>query len=458
MKKIPRVITDVVDQDLCTGCGACVYQCPSNALGMTWSDTGFLIPKVQGTCESDGACLQACPFNPYPDEAVEDEDKIAAVCLQDAPQYNKRLGRYTGLYAGYSKEFRHTSSSGGLATYVLDQLLMRGLVDHVFSVKESESPDAHYQYTVTSRRTDLLSASKTRYFPVTMASVLPELDKLEGKVAVVGVACFLKSIRLAQHYKPELRNKIPFTIGIFCGGLKSSFYTEYLAEKTGTDVHSIGSPEYRVKDANSAALDYSFSCMDKNVGNIKSVKMKPLGDMWGTGFFKANACDFCDDVTSELADISLGDAWIDPYKKDGLGTSIVITRTDIADQIISEGLSKGELVLDIIPAETAINSQQGGFNHRQDAQSIRVRKAIADGVRLPPKRFSGGNVPLDVYFVQHLRRIVRGKTLQLWTIKASAEYLDKHIKKYISQLKLVTRLSRRIRSVSKKIKKIGATK
>jgi coenzyme F420-reducing hydrogenase beta subunit len=42
--------------------------------------------------------------------------------------------------------------------------------------------------------------------------------------------------------------------------------------------------------------------------------------MWGTGLFKSNACDFCDDVTTELADVSL-DAWI-PYNKDGLGNSV----------------------------------------------------------------------------------------------------------------------------------------
>jgi coenzyme F420 hydrogenase subunit beta len=30
--------------------------------------------------------------------------------------------------------------------------------------------------------------------------------------------------------------------------------------------------------------------------------------MCASGLFKANACDYCDDVTTELVDISLGDA------------------------------------------------------------------------------------------------------------------------------------------------------
>lgn len=51
--------------------------------------------------------------------------------------------------------------------------------------------------------------------------------------------------------------------------------------------------------------------------------MRNLGDMWGTGLFKLNACDFYDDVTTELADISLGDAWLKPYDSDGAGNNII---------------------------------------------------------------------------------------------------------------------------------------
>ena len=60
----------------------------------------------------------------------------------------------------------------------------------------------------------------------------------------------------------------------------------------------------------------------------------------GNWSFKSNACDFCDDVLTELADISLGDAWIDPYDKSGLGNSIIITRTKTAQTLIKNGLKQ----------------------------------------------------------------------------------------------------------------------
>lgn len=38
------------------------------------------------------------------------------------------------------------------------------------------------------------------------------------------------------------------------------------------------------------------------------------------------ACDFCDDVFAETADIALGDAWLPEYVQDGNGTNVVVTR------------------------------------------------------------------------------------------------------------------------------------
>ena len=336
MTSKPQVIAQVVDNDMCTGCGLCTYKCLSDALTMGWNDEGFLVPELTGACDNDASCISVCPFNPEPAQAVKDETALADIFLTDGTQTHEKLGRLIGIYAAYSNEFRDTSSSGGIGTYVFDQLLDRGIVDHIFSVRSSESANGHYQYKVSSNKADLRNSSKTKYYPVTLATVLPELDRLDGKVAIVGVACFVKAIRLAQYHDPALKEKIPFVAGIICGGVKSKFFTEYLASKAGADHANIKSPEFRIKDVTSTAHDYSFGCADVTSGDYKKIKMREVGDMWGTGFFKANACDFCDDVVTELADISLGDAWLEPYSKDGRGTSVIVTRSPLAELIIQE--------------------------------------------------------------------------------------------------------------------------
>jgi coenzyme F420 hydrogenase subunit beta len=449
---IPKVIDEVVNNDFCIGCGLCVYKCPSKALQMRWNEFGFLVPSLARNCDSHGDCLIVCPFNPLPKTKIKTEDELANLFLTSSANHHEKIGRYLGIYAGHSKEFRMTSSSGGIATFIFTELLEKGLVEHVFSVKPSSQPDSQYEYAVSSTKEELLVASKTRYFPVTLATVLPKIHELEGRVAIAGVACFIKAIRLNQFYEPELKNKIPFLAGIICGGVKSRFFTEYLAGKAGVEPKNILNPEFRIKDTGSAAGDYSFECSDKKTGKRKSQKMRTVGDMWGTGLFKANACDFCDDVTTELADISMGDAWLSPYIKDGRGTSVIVTRSSMAERLIKNGVKEGKLTIEELPLDRFLGSQQGSFNHRHKGLSVRIKQAKKKNQTIPPKRFEGERVSLDFKIVQKFRMKVRRKSLEAWTKHPDAKSFDYAMKKYLKLLKLVTRIYHYKRTILSRIR------
>jgi coenzyme F420-reducing hydrogenase beta subunit len=439
MYTIPKVIDIVVKNELCIGCGMCVYKCPSKALGMIWNEEGFLIPSLINECDSNGDCLTVCPFNPFPMEEVKTEDEISKLFLTNTANYHKKIGKYNAIYAGYSNEFRLSSSSGGMATYICVELLEQKIVNHVFSIKEATTLETHYEYAVSSTKADLLIASKTRYFPVTLATVLTEIDKLEGKVAIVGVACFIKSIRLAQHQDPKLKEKIAFLIGIICGGVKSRFFTEYLASKMDIKALDIQKPQFRKKDIHSTANDYSFACSDSNEEE-KSIKMKTVGDMWGTGLFKANACDFCDDVTTELADISLGDAWLDPYYKDGSGTNVIVTRSLVAEKLIQEGIKNKDLVVGVLPMEEFLASQQGSFNHRHTGLPARIKVAKSNNKLVPPKRYEQEHVTTDFKMVQKQRMKVRAKSLHVWKNSPDAKNFDRIMEKPLYWLGFYTKI------------------
>lgn len=451
MSFTPKVIGTVVNNDLCTGCGLCVYQCPTQSIEMHWNQYGFIIPRINGICDSKGECISVCPFNPYPEKEVATENELGDLFLKETNQHHHKIGRYNNIYVGYAEEFRLISSSGGIATYIFNELLQRGIVDHIFSVKKSTKPGVHYEYAVSSNKQDLLNASKTRYFPVSLASVIFKISELEGKVAIAGVACFIKAIRLAQYKEPFLQEKIPFLLGIICGGIKSRFFTEYLAGKLDVAAENIENPQFRIKDSNSTAGDYSFGCTNKMDKQERTIRMMEVGDMWGSGLFKANACDFCDDVTTELADISLGDAWLPPYNADGRGTSVIVTRSTMADSLIQGGLKEEKLTVEELPLIRFLASQQGSFNHRHKGLNYRIKKARKRGQLVPPKRFEKENISIDFKWVQKQRMRTRRKGFKIWEKEPNTETFDSLMIPLLTRLKKSTLLYHYRRALIKKI-------
>lgn len=451
METIPPVIARVVANDLCIGCGVCAAMCPSEALGMTWSATGFLVATQLGECDADGTCIQVCPFNPQPDADALTEAVLAPGVLPDSPHEDANVGRYHSTYVGYSKEYRPAASSGGLATYVTATLLREGVVDRVITVRAAEGSSAHYEYSLACSEDELRASSRTRYFPVTADHAIRMARTLPGNVAFVGIGCFVKAVRLAQRRDPVLAEKVRFVVGIICGGVKSSFFTEYLANKAGTAASDIVDPGYRVKDMSRPASDYSFEHTDGQTGSRHELRMRVVGDMWGTGLFKANACDFCEDVTTELADISLGDAWLTPFVEDGRGTSVIVTRSRFADRLIQDGIARGDLALESLPFEQFKSSQQGSFNHRQYGLPVRLALERLKGRAVPPKRFAGGTVPVEFQVVQVLRRWVRARSLSVWRVERNSQEFDRRMKIPLSTLRFFTRFYRRVSGVRRRM-------
>lgn len=448
-----NIFKDVVDKDLCIGCGACTAHNASQNLKMDWNSLGFLIPKQEvPTVITDYNLIKVCPFNPSPEKEVETENELANLFLKDAPLHHPKIGKYFNTYVGYSPEFRLTSSSGGLASYITKELLNRRIADRVYSVRETTAGKNHFEYGAITSSECVSDFSQTKYYPVTMADFFKDLSSSNKKVAVVGIACFIKAIRLYQYYHPEVKDKIVFLIGIICGGMKSRFFSEYLSAKTGITNNTFSHPQFRIKNFKSTASDYTYGCIDHN-GKFRSIKMQLVGDMWGTGMFKNNACDFCDDVTTELADISLGDAWLDPYNKDGRGTNVIVTRSRMAEDLIKEGITSKKISIEYLPLATFLFSQQGSFNHRHKALGYRIKKAKQQGARISTKRHDNEKLSWDFKLVQKKRMIIRKQSLLLWKKTKSIDCFEREMKKYLYRLRWATRIYHYLRTIKTRLKR-----
>ncbi len=434
-------IKDIVTNDLCVGCGICTSASKSSK--MNWNDEGFLVPILDDSFSENA--IKLCPFNPNPEKEVKDEDVLADALFPSSKQKDFKMGRFENTYAGFSNEYRKTSSSGGIATFVFEKLLKDKIVDHLFIVKEINGT---YQYQWFDNFVNIKKISKTRYIPVTMEDLFKEIDSKEGKVAVSGVACFIKAIRLKQHYNPQYKEKIPFLVGIICGGLKSRFFTDFLAQSAGIE-GKYSKQEYRIKDEKSSASDYSFGAYNSHK-EFHQLKMRTVGDMWGTGLFKANACDFCDDVTTELADISLGDAWLPEYNEEGLGNSVIITRSKLADSLITKGIDNNELSVKKVTKEKIIQSQNASFKHRQKALKYRLRKY--DYSNLEKRKRFLDNIPFEFKVVQEMRRKTRKNSLVFWKNNKTVTVFVKKMALDLKKLAKKTKYYHYIQSIKRKLK------
>lgn len=429
----------IVKNELCVGCGICTSESKSSR--MVWDDKGFLTPILDGSFND--RAVKVCPFNPLPEKEVYNEDVIAKKIFGNSKNFDNRLGQFENTYIGYSRDFRENSSSGGIATYIFKKLLQHKIVDHLYIVKEI---DGTYQYQWFNSLENINNISKTRYIPVTLEKLFEEIDSKKGKVAVSGVACFVKAIRLKQYYNPEYKEKIPFIVGIICGGLKSKFYTDYLAKEAGVDGYIYHDQDYRIKDVNSSASDYSFGVFD-NKDTYYQVKMSKLGDMWGTGLFKSNACDFCDDVTTELADISLGDAWLPDYRNQGLGNSIIITRSILADKLVVEGIASNELQVNNVNKGLIIKSQEGSFRHRQDSMLFRLN---LQRVKLTKRKRFYKNINFYNKIIQLARRNTRFKSLNIWIqTNGNLNLFKKNMSKHLLILKTLNLVKNKLKNIYK---------
>lgn len=405
-------IENVVDSGACIGCGACAVAVPSikinfNRLG----DLVATLPRTLTAVESAKASA-VCPF-----AGGADEDELAAEIFPGST-HHPEVGHYLSTYAAYSVRHRANGSSGGVATWVLSRLLERGLVDGVIHVAPSDATvsDRFFDYRLSTAVDEVSRGSTSFYYPVSMDAVLEIVRSRPGRYAVTGVPCFHKALRLLRKQDEILDERVVYQIGIVCGQMKSAHYLEFLSGHAGVNGKVTAACFRRKIDglpANDYAFEVSFAPADGNAIETRRVLNSKIGANWGMGYFKPEACEYCDDVLAETADIAAMDAWLPRYVKDGAGWSLLVARSRSMQDLVIDGGRIGELVLEAVSAEDVAESQRGGFNHRRGAMGYRL---WMNRHKWTPKKRIAANAsyPLLHRIEQHARAFLRRASRNYW--------------------------------------------
>lgn len=381
----------VIDGGFCIGCGACAAV-EGSPFSMGLDPYGQMVASIDdGSTDGERShslpVVDVCPFS----QDAASEDEIADDCFGKVANRDERVGRYHGLYAGFVSEsdYHERGSSGGMGSWILAELLREELVDyviHVSSVTDGATDELPFAFRVSSNVEDVRNGAKSRYYPVEMSRVLSLIREQPGRYALIGVPCFIKAVRLMARNDSVIAERLSFAISLVCGHLKSTRFADFLAWQVGIEPCELREFDFRHKLDHGPANKYAVRAADASGRSIVAKKDDLHGTDWGLGYFKYKACDYCDDVFGETADLTIGDAWLPEYVKDSLGTNIVITRNSTLTQLIDKAMDDGRLRFDRITADRVIESQSSSLFHRRQGLSYRLWMHDQRNSWRPPKR------------------------------------------------------------------------
>ena len=394
--ELSTLMSTVVEGGYCIGCGVCAAL-PDSPLSMKLDAHGRYVatlepPEANQTQPVLGSVpyLSTCPFA----EDSASEDEIAKDVFGKECTYHGQIGFYLNTYAGYVVEgdFRSQGSSGGMGTWILSELFRQDLVDFAVHIQQQPGNEANgvlFKFQISTGLEDIHRGAKSRYYPVEMSEVIQQIQATPGRYAIVGVPCFIKAIRLLAKTDPVLCDRITFCIGLVCGHLKSTRFADMFAWQCGIPPGQIQGINFRKKLPDRNANRYGVEVVGMQDGQQITVT-KPnnefFGFLWGHGFFKYKACDFCDDVLAETADMTVGDAWLPQYVEDSQGTNVLVVRHPVLKTLVQQAKASGRLQLDPITPQQVAQSQDAGLRHRREGLAYRLHLQDQAGLWRPQKR------------------------------------------------------------------------
>jgi len=367
-----NVVREVVEKGICSGCGVCAGVCPVSALSMKIQINGDLTPSLEvNRCMNNcKICLHICPFT----TGVHNPRRINSeiYSYQADAKFAEDIGWYTHSVVGFRKdeELRRASASGGLATWCLETVLREGLVDRVAIVRLAEDrTKGFFEFFSVSTIDEIRQSSGSFYHPVEISGIIKAIKSgKEYRWAIIGVPCLCAALR-----RSALGEQVSFVFGLACGMYQNTFYTEMLLSESGIDREQIVSIEYRRKNGNPLAYNYSFRASD-NKGYGKDIFYRGLPYFLGkNAYFRQNACNFCMDVFAETADACFMDAWLPDFSANPKGTSLVVIRNKEVAKLFQEGVAKDEIRVDNISAEEVIASQREHVRGKRELIYMRLR-------------------------------------------------------------------------------------
>ncbi len=331
-----ELFREVVNNGLCTGCGACVRGCPYIAVH---EGSPVLLDKC---IETDGECYKNCP------RTYTDLNYLSREI--NGTQFGvTEIGYYQDIkmMRSIDPKIRKKSQDGGIVTDILCKALEKKNIDAVVCSKMDEEKKP--RGFLARSRDEIMSCSGSSYESSYSLEALHKINRdKEEKIALVGLGCQIESVSKMLTSKDGPKNNIELTIGLFCGWtLNQKAFHPYL--ETICDISEI--KRFDIPHS----PNYTFDVYTNNDMKIS----KSLGEIKP---YINSGCDYCWDMTAEYADISIGSAG-----SAFPGWNTVVIRTNRGRDAIETMLEANALETQELPLKRIEHLKNAAINRKKKA-------------------------------------------------------------------------------------------
>jgi coenzyme F420 hydrogenase subunit beta len=360
-----ELLQNVIQKDLCIGCGACISLCPY--FRSYKGKTAMMFPC---TLEK-GRCFAYCP------KIEVDLDEISQAIFGREYEANP-LGshRSVKIAKAGTKVEKGAFQAGGAVSALMKFAFQKKYIDAaVLTDKEGILPVPK----VVKSAKDVVKMASSKYTASPTLSAFNQAVK-DGykKIGIVGTPCQTLSIaqmRMNPMSEAGFSDPTGLVIGLFCTwALDFRSFDGFVSKKM--DVTKIRKVDIPPPPA---------EVMEIYLDNKKKIKI-PLDEIRK---LVPETCSYCIDMTSEFADISVGVL----EGKPNMNTLII--RTERGQKIVDEAVKAGFLIVKDIPKENLdhlliaagnkkkrafAKTKLSGLLNSNDKSSLRVDTKTADKI------------------------------------------------------------------------------
>ncbi len=307
------LMKDVVDAGKCVSCGTCVVVCPFSCLSLD-KETPSLVKE----CKVCGICARVCPRYEWKMSNVEN----FVFGRERKPEEEFGIHRRIAISQATDDNILKVRQDGGAATALMLFALKNGFIDSAIVAGIDEKKPFYPTPVLASTEEGLIEAAGTKYSCSSNILALAEmLKQKKANVAFVGTPCQIHAVRRMQMAGLKRQTgPLKLLIGLMCSEcfMYEGLMENHIHGKLGIDLCDIKKINIKGK---------MLVTTDSGVTEIPLAEIKQ---------YARKSCSFCDDFSSELADISVGGLGLD-------GWTFTIIRTEKGEELFSSAEKAGYL-------------------------------------------------------------------------------------------------------------------